>query len=217
MKTVRSLFVKDWMVLNRQLLFMLIYIVIFVGLFTAGESGSVFLTGIFSALVVLLAINCFAYDEQAHFDKLLAASPAAAWQVVLSRYLTSLSLGLLGTGFITGLQAAIYAVRSEPERIPSALTVAAASLGVGALCAAVMFPLFYKFGVNKGRIVLILACAIPAAVSGGISAVMQSPDQPLSLTPAVLSALPWVLALLVAAAIAVSFVCSVHIVKNKQY
>ncbi len=217
MKTVRSLFVKDWMVLNRQLLFMLIYIVIFVGLFTAGESGSGFLTGIFSALVVLLAINCFAYDEQAHFDKLLAASPAAAWQVVLSRYLTSLSLGLLGTGFITGLQAAIYAVRSEPERIPSALTVAAASLGVGALCAAVMFPLFYKFGVNKGRIVLILACAIPAAVSGGISAVMQSPDQPLSLTPAVLSALPWVLALLVAAAIAVSFVCSVHIVKNKQY
>lgn len=216
MKTVRSLFVKDWMVLNRQLLFMLIYIVVFVGLFAANDDGG-FLTGIFSALVVLLAINCFAYDEQAHFDKLLAASPAAAWQVVLSRYLTSLSLGLLGTGFITGLQAAIYAVRSEPERIPSTLTVAAASLGVGALCAAVMFPLFYKFGVNKGRIVLILACAIPAAVSGGISAVMQSPDQPLSLTPAVLSALPWVLALLVAAAIAVSFVCSVHIVKNKQY
>lgn len=216
MKTVRSLFVKDWMVLNRQLLFMLIYIVVFVGLFAANDDGG-FLTGIFSALVVLLAINCFAYDEQAHFDKLLAASPAAAWQVVLSRYLTSLSLGLLGTGFITGLQAAIYAVRSEPERIPSTLTVAAASLGVGALCAAVMFPLFYKFGVNKGRIVLILACAIPAAVSGGISAVMQSPDQPLSLTPAVLSALPWVLGLLVAAAIAVSFVCSVHIVKNKQY
>lgn len=216
MKTVRSLFVKDWMVLNRQLLFMLIYIVVFVGLFAANDDGG-FLTGIFSALVVLLAINCFAYDEQARFDKLLAASPAAAWQIVLSRYLTSLSLGLLGTGFITGLQAAIYAVRSEPERIPSTLTVAAASLGVGALCAAVMFPLFYKFGVNKGRIVLILACAIPAAVSGGISAVMQSPDQPLSLTPAVLSALPWVLALLVAAAIAVSFVCSVHIVKNKQY
>ena len=216
MKTVRSLFVKDWMVLNRQLLFMLIYIVVFVGLFAANDDGG-FLTGIFSALVVLLAINCFAYDEQAHFDKLLAASPAAAWQVVLSRYLTSLSLGLLGTGFITGLQAAIYAVRSEPERIPSTLTVAAASLGVGALCAAVMFPLFYKFGVNKGRIVLILACAIPAAVSGGISAVMQSPDQPLSLTPAVLSALPWVLALLVIMALAVSFTCSVHIVKNTQY
>lgn len=216
MKTVRSLFVKDWMVLNRQLLFMLIYIVVFVGLFAANDDGG-FLTGIFSALVVLLAINCFAYDEQAHFDKLLAASPAAAWQVVLSRYLTSLSLGLLGTGFITGLQAAIYAVRSEPERIPSTLTVAAASLGVGALCAAVMFPLFYKFGVNKGRIVLILVCAIPAAVSGGISAVMQSPDQPLSLTPAVLSALPWVLALLVITALAVSFTCSVHIVKNKQY
>ena len=216
MKTVRSLFVKDWMVLNRQLLFMLIYIVVFVGLFAANDDGG-FLTGIFSALVVLLAINCFAYDEQAHVDKLLAASPAAAWQVVLSRYLTSLSLGLLGTGFITGLQAAIYAVRSEPERIPSTLTVAAASLGVGALCAAVMFPLFYKFGVNTGRIVLILACAIPAAVSGGISAVMQSPDQPLSLTPAVLSALPWVLALLVIMALAVSFTCSVHIVKNKQY
>lgn len=216
MKTVRSLFVKDWMVLNRQLLFMLIYIVVFVGLFAANDDGG-FLTGIFSALVVLLAINCFAYDEQARFDKLLAASPAAAWQIVLSRYLTSLSLGLLGTGFITGLQAAIYAVRSEPERIPSTLTVAAASLGVGALCAAVMFPLFYKFGVNKGRIVLILACAIPAAVSGGISAVMQSPDQPLSLTPTVLSALPWVLALLVITALAVSFTCSVHIVKNKQY
>ena len=61
MKTVRSLFVKDWMVLNRQLLFMLIYIVIFVGLFAARDSG--FLASVFSALVVLLAINCFAYDE----------------------------------------------------------------------------------------------------------------------------------------------------------
>lgn len=117
MKTVRSLFVKDWMVLNRQLLFMLIYIVVFVGIFTANDDSSGFLTGIFSALVVLLAINCFAYDEQAHFDKLLAATPAAAWQIVLSRYLTSLSLGLLGTGFTSGLQAAIYAVRNEPERI----------------------------------------------------------------------------------------------------
>lgn len=218
MKTVRSLFVKDWMVLNRQLLFMLIYIVIFVGLFTAGESGSGFLTGIFSALVVLLAINCFAYDEQAHFDKLLAASPAAAWQVVFSRYLTSLSLGVLGTGFITGLQAAIYAVRSELERIPGTLVVAATCLGVGTFCAAVMFPLFYKFGVNKGRLVLILACAVPAAITGGISTLVQNPDHPLLLlNPVLLSALPWVLGLLVAAAIAVSFVCSVHIVKNKQY
>lgn len=216
MKTVRSLFVKDWTVLNRQLLFMLIYIVIFIGLFAASDSG--FLTSVFSALVVLLAINCFAYDEQAHFDKLLAATPAAAWQIVLSRYLTSLSLGLLGTGFITGLQAAIYAVRNEPERIAGTLTMAVASLGVGTLCAAVMFPLFYKFGVNKGRLVLILACAVPAAITGGISALVQNPDQPLlQLTPVLLSALPWLLALLVAVALAVSFACAVHIVRNKQY
>ena len=194
MKTVRSLFVKDWMVLNRQLLFMLIYIVIFVGLFAARDSG--FLTSVFSALVVLLAINCFAYDEQAHFDKLLAATPAAAWQIVLSRYLTSLSLGLLGTGFITGLQAVIYAVRNEPERIAGALVVSTASLGVGIFCAAVMFPLFYKFGVNKGRIVMILACAVPAAISGGISTLLRNPDHlPVQPAPAILSALPWLLVL----------------------
>ena len=218
MKTVKSLFVKDWMVLNRQLLFMLIYIVVFVGIFTANDDSSGFLTGIFSALVVLLAINCFAYDEQAHFDKLLAATPAAAWQIVLSRYLTSLSLGLLGTGFTSGLQAAIYAVRNEPERIAGTLTMAVASLGVGTLCAAVMFPLFYKFGINKGRLVLILACAVPAAITGGISALVQNPDQPLlQLTPVLLSALPWLLALLVAVALAVSFACAVHIVRNKQY
>ena len=216
MKTVRSLFVKDWMVLNRQLLFMLIYIVIFIGLFAASDSG--FLTSVFSALVVLLAINCFAYDEQAHFDKLLAATPAAAWQIVLSRYLTSLSLGLLGTGFITGLQAVIYAVRNEPERIAGALVVSTASLGVGIFCAAVMFPLFYKFGVNKGRIVMILACAVPAAISGGISTLLRNPDHlPVQPAPAILSALPWLLVLLVAAALAVSFVCAVHIVRNKQY
>ena len=216
MKTVRSLFVKDWMVLNRQLLFMLIYIVIFVGLFAARDIG--FLTSVFSALVVLLAINCFAYDEQAHFDKLLAATPAAAWQIVLSRYLTSLSLGLLGTGFITGLQAVIYAVRNEPERIAGALVVSTASLGVGIFCAAVMFPLFYKFGVNKGRIVMILACAVPAAISGGISTLLRNPDHlPVQPAPAILSALPWLLVLLVAAALAVSFACAVHIVRNKQY
>lgn len=216
MKAVRSLFIKDWMVLNRQLLFMLLYIVIFVGLFAASDTG--LLTSVFSALVVLLAINCFAYDEQAHFDKLLAATPAAAWQIVLSRYLTSLSLGLLGTGFITGLQTAIYAVQNEPERITDALVVSVASLGVGIFCASVMFPLFYKFGVNKGRIVLILACAAPAAISSGILSLLRNPDHlPVQPAPAVLSALPWLLVLLVAAAVAVSFACSVHIVKTKQY
>ena len=47
---------------------------------------------------------------------------------------------------------------------------------------------------------------------------VQNPDQPLlQLTPVLLSALPWLLALLVAVALAVSFACAVHIVRNKQY
>lgn len=188
MKTVRSLFVKDWMVLNRQLLFMLIYIVVFVGIFTANDDSSGFLTGIFSALVVLLAINASLMTSRRTLTScwpqhrpprgrscspaISPACPSACWEPAL----------------LPACRRPYTRYAMSRSALPGTLTMAVASLGVGTLCAAVMFPLFYKFGVNKGRLVLILACAVPAAITGGISALVQNPDQPAAaLTPVLLS------------------------------
>lgn len=66
---------KDWALMAKQLRLLAIYLVLMMIVFSSSWMEAPALNSMFSVLMFMMAINCFAYDEQVHFEKLVAASP----------------------------------------------------------------------------------------------------------------------------------------------
>ena len=93
---MKGLFIKDWRLMSRQMKLMLVFVLVFVGMFSYTMEDSLALTGFYTVIFLMLSVNCFAYDETCHFDKLAAAAPIPKSRVVLTRYLAALAVGAVG-------------------------------------------------------------------------------------------------------------------------
>ena len=94
---------------------------------------------------------------------------------------------------------------------------------IGALVAAlvlmaILFPIFYKFGVNKSRISMLLVVFFPVMAIVLVSKLFPDAFSMLSQIPAgVVTALPFIGAAVLAAALAASLLLSARILRRKQY
>ena len=94
---------------------------------------------------------------------------------------------------------------------------------IGALVAAlvlmaILFPIFYKFGVNKSRIIMLLVVFFPVMAIVLVSKLFPDAFSMLSQIPAgVVTALPFIGAAVLAAALAASLLLSARILRRKQY
>lgn len=164
---MKGLFIKDWRLMSRQMKLMLVFVLVFVGMFSYTMEDSLALTGFYTVIFLMLSVNCFAYDETCHFDKLAAAAPIPKSRVVLTRYLAALAVGAVGMVTIAAVHGGIQLFQGKPSAdILGDLLVIAACSFAGIVFISILFPIFYKFGVNKSRLIMILAFAIPSAAGG---------------------------------------------------
>ena len=97
---MKGLLYKDLALMGRQAKLMLLYILVFGVVFMGFMGNTSFALSFISLMMFMFSINCFAYDEQASFDKLTAAAPVPKRAVVLARYLSSLIIWIAGTAGI---------------------------------------------------------------------------------------------------------------------
>ena len=91
-------------------------------------------------------------------------------------------------------------------------------LCAGALFMAVLFPILYRFGSTKSRLVLILVCCVPVFAVGAVIGVIQDGQTTLpALPPAFLSTLPYFAAAFLLLGLLLSFSLSVRILERKEY
>ena len=215
---MKGLFIKDWRLMGRQLKIMLVFVLAFVGMFSFTMEDNAALSGFYAVFFTMLSINCFAYDEACHFDKLAAASPIPKKQLVLSRYLAALSVGALGVVVIAVVHGACQLFQKTPrEEIFASLLVIASCFGASVLFISVLFPIFYKFGVNKSRLIMILAFAIPSALVGAGMALLGESGVTLRFSPVFLRSLPFLLIAIVLLGLWLSVSISTRILENKEY
>ena len=81
---MKGLVYKDLSLIGRQGKFLFVYLLVFVLIFSAVGDGASTVTSFLSVVCFMLSINCFAYDEQCGFGKLVAASPLRPLRVALS-------------------------------------------------------------------------------------------------------------------------------------
>ena len=145
---MKGLLLKDWYVLwggAKRLLFLIaLYIVI--GEFSAGI-GSV---GVL--LCAMLPTSCMAYDERAKWDRYALSMPVSVKDLVVSKYLLGYLALLVGAAL--KLLVMLLPFGKGGDFASLALLLAATLLYI-----AVQFPILFKFGIESGRIWMMLLTA----------------------------------------------------------
>ena len=216
---MKGLILKDWRLMARQAKFMLLFIVVFIGIYSFTNPENNFITGVYNMVMVMLTINCFAYDELNNFDRLAASAPLPRSKIVLSRYLSALLTGVAGAGLILALQCGILLFKKMGTEVLLQNTILIVTcFGVSLLLMAITFPLFYRFGVNKSRLIMIIIFLIPTMLIMLASGLFMDGKLTLpTLSPWFWNTLPILLAAILVLALLLSYSISVKIYQNKEF
>lgn len=154
-----GLILKDLMTIQRQLktqAFVLIFF-LFISIFM--QQGFMLFT-IIIFIVTFQAITALTYDEQSSWDKYANTLPISKGDIVLSKYILSILLMLLGLMLALPI---VFIIHRLTNNWASAAFFPAFNLLVTlAFCMlALLLPIYIKFGSIKGRMVLIALCFIP--------------------------------------------------------
>lgn len=178
----------------------LLILVVFLAAGAVNNENSFFL--IYPMIIgVMLPVSLIGYDERFKWHVACDALPVSRAQAVSSKYI--LTLLIVGLVFLLTMlvQAVVMIRQGTPEKLrelPGLL------LPIGLAGPALLLPVIFRLGVEKGRIFYYLlvgvVCAAAVIFSSGVTsedptAQVQLPGTLLVLAGAVLFALSWLLAI----------------------
>ena len=174
-----GLILKDFMTIQRQLKAQAMVMIFFLLMSIITQEGAFLLT-IVVFIVTFQTITALTYDEQSSWDKYANTLPISKGDIVLSKYI--LSIFLMIVGLICALPIVLIIHRFTPNNWASSEFFLTFNLIVTlAFCMlALLLPIYIKFGSIKGRMVLIAICFIPGFLFGLIN--KQLPDMLVILT-----------------------------------
>lgn len=159
-----GLIVKDFMTIQRQMkaqAFVLIFLLI-MAIFMQESS---MLLAVIVFIVTIQAITALAYDEQSSWDKYANTLPIPKGDIVLSKYILSVLLMMMG--LVVALPMVFLINHLTNNEITTEFFFTFIMIVTSTLCLlAVLLPIYIKFGSIKGRMVLIALCFIPGFLLG---------------------------------------------------
>ena len=156
---MKALLWKDICLLRRQLRLFIFAMLVFAAI----PNSYIQLFAV--AYASMLPYNTIALDEQSHWDHLAAMMPYSDRDVVLSKYLVGWG-GCLAVGALALAAGAV-------ER--PFFTAAAAPPAVLAMVA-VSMPVLFRFGVAKGRFMILIMVMLVCGCAGAASGVLSDTD-----------------------------------------
>lgn len=143
---------KDLLIIKNNIKFAIIFIAVF-AFFSEQSSEILYFVPIF--LSTMLFISTFSYDEYNKWDAYACTLPQGKTSVVKAKYLSSLLLTLIAI-LVTIILGFIIGRINENFDANEMLSIISGAVFAIALLQSVIFPLMYKFGVEKGRIGIFL-------------------------------------------------------------
>lgn len=216
---MKGLILKDLynaMTQGKALLFM---VVIFGVCFAnAAEGTLIIMCTIYAAVLV---INNMALDEMCAWETFALTMPVTRRQLVLSKYVISIIYAFGGTllGAIMTVVFRAAGFGGEGAPLGSILVITGVGLAISAVFIAVLIPVNFKFGIQKGRFVLL---SIAALIGGGGVLLSGSRGTRIMAAIGTFGEINGMLAALIAAAavaviLVVSFGISVKIMEKKEF
>lgn len=156
-----ALLLKDFYVLWKQLKAFLVIILVFSAI--PGGYNTVFAV----AYAAMLPYSCIAYDERSKWDQLAAMMPYSTRQLVLSRYVLGWIAAVAACGISLVLQG-IFSVILGSSVFPDSLLV---SFFACISIMAITLPLIFRFGVERGRLIMFFLIFLVCGSAGALGAV----------------------------------------------
>lgn len=155
---MKGLILKDFINLRKYVLLMLGAAVIYVVLAFVNEDMSLLATFlvIFSAM---LPITSFAYDDMAKWDAYALSAPVSRRDVVLSKYIFSFLCLLAGA--VVALLFVLFTSSLQGIAADEQWVMVYTIFVLGLAYIAILLPLLFKFGAEKGRYMGIAVLFIP--------------------------------------------------------
>lgn len=151
---MKGLIIKDLMTMKKSLK-IVVGIIIFYSAYSIIFNTN--FIAMIPALLLILVMSTFSYDEYNHWDKIAMSMPISPKQVIGSKFILTFLLGIY-TGVGGLILSLIYSLVKNVS-IGESIT---ALIGSVVACCAICFiiiPFFIKFGVEHGKLICILAIA----------------------------------------------------------
>lgn len=166
---MKGLLLKDWYAIKSYCRYPL-FIVLLFALLGGAMQGNFFFTFYPLIFISVIAMNLIAYEEKEKWDQYAATLPYTKAQIVSSKYIVSLCLGLC-TVVLSGISQYVGMIVSNTYNTEKLLSYLMIFVSLALLPAAFLLPFIYKFGVNKGRIAYYVVIIVSCGVIGGIASV----------------------------------------------
>ena len=205
---MKALLLKDTYVIWKQMKIFLIIILVF----------SAIPSGFNSAFAVIYAAmmpyTAMAYDERSKWDQMAAMMPYSTRDIVISKYVL---------GWLCTAAAALFAMAVQLLQtvLGSPLAAFAPMDNLMGCCAslcvlAITLPLMFRFGVEKGRLMMFLIIFLVCGSAGALSSIAVSVDHTAGGLSGPFAALMAVLPIAAAALTAVSVPLSMKFYARRE-
>ena len=157
---MKGILLKDMMTLKRTMLLYLVLIVFFT--VSNGGSGAAF--AMFYSIA--MPVNMIAVDERSRFDRLMPMLPVRRIDCVLDKYIGAWGcLALAAVLGIVGESVKAGALVLSPVILPA--------VAVCLVSQAITLPLLFKFGVDQGRMIYMIAIIVMAGLLGALGSLID--------------------------------------------
>ena len=151
---------KDLKTISLQGRVLAIMVVFYLAFFLLSEAEDALISVVTFSIVlmgILFPITALSYDEKAKWEHYALTMPISRNMLVWSKYLLSAGVALAGCLFL------LLLILLRGQGAEAALLLWG-TLGISLFFSALLYPLFFKLGVEKGRYAMLAICLLPSVL-----------------------------------------------------
>jgi ABC-type transport system involved in multi-copper enzyme maturation permease subunit len=156
---MKGLLLKDFYSLQKYLKTVSVMLILYAVLGTMNDDPS-FIIGMVILFFAMMSLTTFSYDETAHWHQYALSMPLSRKKIVLGKYILCLILTAAG-GAVSVILSLTISVFKHSFLLSNIFLTTSAVCMIALLMMSVLFPLLYKFGVEKARLMMVLVFLIP--------------------------------------------------------
>lgn len=150
---MKGLIIKDLLILKNQMKSLIFILIFFVFVAFANKDFS-FVSFLIPFYMIMLVISTFSYDEFNHWDSFCNTLPYNKKDIVKAKYLLFLSSIIIA--IIIGVVISILStLMNNNIALEESISVLIGEISGIAITLSLMIPFIYKYGVQKGKTMLI--------------------------------------------------------------
>ena len=212
-----GLIIKDVYTIKRQFKIALVMSVFYI-IFSILDNNIGFLSFVALFANIALILPTFSYDEKGQWDKYARILPVSYEKMVLSRYIEVIIVNGVMLAILTPIS---LFVKKPEEEFLMILSILVVAICIGVILISIMFPIIYKIGMEKARIMIFVIVLVPTCLIATMTKLNININLPQILESPVVKYVSYhlyiICPLIAAVFIALSYQISKAVVAKKEY